>query len=235
MPSYRLDFNPSKISPAGLDDTMVFLNSVVDVDPLLFFAMSRVTRADIALDLPGLNLAKVIVRSKGARKHAVYADQHGHPQTVYIGTPRSARRIVAYDKPSPGEPFTTLRLEIRIKPGCLGHELASMENPFRKVELVPTDFAAGAGLDIPAQYIADSFRIGGLKRALAPLAKKQGKALKEAFAQTTCVELPSPDELWGKWPATLISYGLGKELGAIPVKFLTPVGGTAPAGVVKAA
>ena len=35
--SYRLEFNPSKLSKAGLEDLVVFLNSTIDSDPLEFF------------------------------------------------------------------------------------------------------------------------------------------------------------------------------------------------------
>jgi hypothetical protein len=233
MPSYRLDFNPSKISPAGLDDLMVFLDSVVDPDALTFFRMSKVTRCDVALDLPGLDLSKVIVRSSGLQKHSVYSDRHGNPQTVYLGTPRS-RRLAAYDKPVPGQVEKQLRLECRLKPQCLGHELAKLQNPFRKVQLFPAGFAVGLDLGIPAQYIADSFRIGGLKRALAPLDKPHRKLLKKALAEAKQVELPDPEQLWSKWPETLIGYGLGKELGAIPVAFATGMAGTVPVGIIKA-
>src|SRR5689334_2819171 len=52
LPSYRLDFNPSKLSPAGMDDLMVLIDSIMHPDPKEFFSDGRVTRIDIAVDLP---------------------------------------------------------------------------------------------------------------------------------------------------------------------------------------
>jgi hypothetical protein len=218
--SYRLEFNPSKLTAAGMTDLHVLLGTFVDADPVVFIAKSRVTRCDVALDLPGLCLQNVIVKSSGLRKHGVYSDQHGNPETVYLGTPKS-RRVVAYDKQPAGGGETFLRLECRIKPQCYGYLLASLDNPFKKVRLIPADFISGVDIGIPWQFIADSIRIGGLKRALRYVDKKRQKSLKHAFAAAQSI-LPDPAELWAAWPQTLISYGLGKELGAIPITLLTP-------------
>ena len=102
------------------------------------------------------------------------------------------------------------------KAGILGFQVAKLENPFSGVSLIPADFSETAGLDIPALFIADSIRIGGLKRALRVLDPAQRKTLKKAFKAAESV-LPSLDGLWASWPETLIGLGLGKHLGAVPV------------------
>jgi hypothetical protein len=212
--SYRLEFNPSKLSKAGLDDLMVFLTTVIDPDPAEFFRGGKVTRCDVAIDFPDYQLEEVIVRTSRLQKHGVYADRYGTVQTTYLGTPKS-RCVVAYDKPLKDSLLTRLRLECRVKPGCLGHQLAQLKNPFAGVQLLPADFSKAAGIGIPAELIADSIRIGGLKRALVPLDASQRKALKKAYQQAGSL-LPDLHKQWAAWPATLISHGLGKELGAVP-------------------
>jgi hypothetical protein len=210
--SYRWEGNPDKISIAGWDDLYTLLSSCIDVDPIAFFRMSKITRLDVALDLPGLTLEEVIVRSSRLQKHGVYSNRHGDPEMTYLGTPRS-RRIASYDKPVEGSMKTALRVETRLKPGCLGYEVAGLKNPFANVQLIPSSFSQLAGLSIPSQCIADSVRMGGLKRALLPLNTAQRKALKNAYAKAVSV-LPSTDALWANWPQTLAGYGLGQHLGA---------------------
>jgi len=136
---------------------------------------------------------------------------------VYIGTPRSARRIALYDKPIDGELGTTLRLETRLHPKILGQQLAAIANPFTGIGLVPANFSDSAGLNIPAQYIADSVRLGGIRRALEPLDAPGKKALKKAYGASQSL-IPNLDALWAKWPETIANCGLGKQLGAIPIK-----------------
>jgi hypothetical protein len=210
--SYRWEGNPDKISTVGWDDLHTLLSSCIDVDPIAFFRSGKITRLDVALDLPGLNLDQVIVRSSRLQKHGVYSNRHGGPEMTYLGTPRS-RRIASYDKPIEGTMKTALRVETRLKPGCLGHEVAGLNNPFANVELIPSNFSELVGLSIPSQCIADSVRIGGLKRALLPLSPVQRKALKNAYVKAASV-LPSTDVLWANWSQTLIGYGLGQHLGA---------------------
>jgi hypothetical protein len=212
--SYRLEFNPSKLSKSALDDLIAFLTSTIDPDPVEFFRGGKVTRCDVAVDLPNYRLEDVIVRTTRLQKHGVYANRYGTVQTTYLGTPKS-RCVVAYDKPQEDSLVIRLRLECRLKPRCLGLQLARLENPFAGVQLLPADFSKGSGIGIPAEFITDSIRIGGLKRALVPLSAAQRNALKKAYQQAESL-LPDLHEEWAAWPATLISYGLGKELGALP-------------------
>jgi hypothetical protein len=221
--SYRLEFNPSKLSKAGLLDLMVFLESTIDAYPLEFFRGGKVTRCDLALDFPGLHLEDVIVRSARLQKHGLYSDRYGAVETTYLGTPKSSR-IVAYARPVQGGSASHLRLERRLKPRCLGHVLANLEDPFARVALIPADFVDGLALGIPGRLLSDSIRIGGVKRVLQVLNPAQRKALKKAYQQAESV-LHDLHDQWAAWPDALISCGLGKELGALPV--MVPGSGSA--------
>jgi hypothetical protein len=211
--SFRLDFNPNKFTPAAILELCVFLNCIIDADDLVFFRCGRVTRVDIAVDLPALHVADTIVWGRRFQKHGLYSNRYGDPETAYLGTPRS-RRIVIYDKPN--EDGAHLRLETRLKPRVLGQQLAQLSNPFEGVRLYPATFPNAAALAIPAQFIADSMRIGGIKRAMRPLDKSQRVALEKARASALSL-IPNLDALWAAWPDILKGYGLGKQLGAVPV------------------
>jgi hypothetical protein len=214
--SFRIGFNPSKLSPEGCLELMSLLSGWIAEDETIFFYSGKITRCDIALDFPGYCADDVIIRSCRLQKHGVYSNRHGDPETTYMGTPRG-RRVVAYDKEDSLGLVTGLRLECRLKPkpAILGHQLATLANPFDHVELLPADFSDAAALGIPAQYVADSCRIGGLKRALKPLDAPKRKALKSAYGAAKSL-IPDLDSLWATWPDVLIACGLGKELGAIP-------------------
>lgn len=216
QPSFRLDFNPSKLSSDALNEFISHLAGWIDENEIAFFYFGKVTRCDVALDLIGLCLEDVIVRTTRKQKHGVYSNRHGDPETTYIGTPRTSR-VVAYDKATPDGLGTCLRLETRLKPNLFGHQLAALANPFAKVKLLPAQFSAAANLGVPTQLIADSIRIGGLRRALKPFDAPRQKALKSAYEAAHSL-LPDLDDLWTTWPDTLINCGLGKELGAIPIK-----------------
>jgi len=82
--------------------------------------------------------------------------------------------------------------------------------------LLLVDSLDASGIGIPAQFIADSIRIGGLNRALLRLDPAQRKAFRKAYKAATSL-LPNLDEAWAAWPSTLIDYGLGEELGATPI------------------
>ena len=213
MSSYRIDFNPSKLSSSGSTDFLSVLQTSIDADTTEFFKLGKVTRCDLALDFPGYHLVDVIVRSSRAQKHGLYSDRYGDPETVYCGTPRS-RRVVAYEKPIEASSASCLRLECRLKPGILGHQLINLKNAFAGIDLIPEDFSVAGGLPIHHQFIADSIRLGGLKRALRPLGTAQRKQLKTAYSAASPL-IPNLDVFWAQWPHALESCGLTKGLGIL--------------------
>jgi hypothetical protein len=218
LPSYRLDFNPSKLSGAGIEDLLVFLETVTDATGDEFFALGRVTRADVAVDLPGFTLDDVIVSTKRKQKHGVYSDRYGIPETVYLGTPRSAR-VVAYTKFDKTSGKTCLRLECRLKPRCLGYEIAQLANPLAKVELLPVHVLKSLPLSFPYRLLADSIRVRGSKRAIDLFDPATRKLINKALVASDTL-LPDTTAIWAKWPDALVNVGLGKGLGAIPSTWL---------------
>jgi hypothetical protein len=214
LPSYRLDFNPSKVPLAGIDDLKVLLETTVDETSFAFFSSGRITRVDIAVNLSGLTLEDVIVRSKRKQKHGVYSDRSGRPQTVYLGTPRS-NRTVAYTKSTGPNGNSMLRIECRVRPRCQGYELAKIKNPFMHVDLLPAKPLGDIGLPMPPEIVADSIRGRGLARVASKFDPITRKAIMHALSNPGSL-LPTPSELWTGWPQALINAGLGKELGAIP-------------------
>ena len=210
-PSYRLDFNPSKLTSEGISDLKVLLDTIMDAPPLEFFRSGRVTRADVACDLLGYSVDDVIVRSKRKQKHGVYSDRYGVPQTVYLGTPQSSR-TVAYSKPT-ADGQLSLRLECRPKPNCYGYELAALKSPLAHVELLPVTILDTVCTGVPSSVLADVMRIRGIKGALASFDRDTQKRINHALSSSASI-LPDGVALWERWPEALIRVGLGAELGA---------------------
>jgi hypothetical protein len=127
--SFRIDFNPSKLSPEGSLELMGLLSGWIAENETIFFYSGKITRCDVALDFPDYRNDNVIIRTRRLQKHGIYSDRYGDPETTYIGTPHG-RRVVAYDKPNQSGLETSLRLECRLKPGIFGNQLAALPNPF---------------------------------------------------------------------------------------------------------
>jgi hypothetical protein len=211
---YRFELNPSLIGPEGLDQISSFIDTVTDTGSKVLFANGKVTRIDIALDLMGLSLDEVIVRSMGQRKHGVYTNGGGRPETVYLGSAK-ANRTVAYTKNDEDEDTKFLRIERRMKPYCQGHELPLLPNPFSKVQMISTKSLL-PHLDgmIPRQFF-DSVRLRGLGHALADLPPGQRRKIKSVMADPDQSLLPSIATIWKGWPHLLNDTGLGHLCQAI--------------------
>ena len=195
------------IGPDGLSFVRKFIDSITGIGANALFANGKVTRIDIALDLPGMSLDEVIVRSKGQRKHGVYTSQTSRLETLYLGSVKS-NRTVAYTKVKGAIEF--LRIERRMKPTDIrGHELFGLTNPFDKVQMISTD-ALLPYLDgmVPRQFF-DSVRMRGIGKVIADLPPGQRRKIKAALADPEESLLPSMPLVWSVWPHVLKQCGLG--------------------------
>jgi hypothetical protein len=213
LPSYRLDFNPSKMSATGIAETLMLLDSIMDPPPLEFFHKGKVTRVDVAIDLWGFTVDDLIVQNKRKQKHGVYSDRYGVPETVYLGTPKSSR-LVVYTKIDPKTGELRTRIEPRLKPKCVGWEVASLPNPLSKMSLCLASVLDGLVPGVPGRLIADSIRVRGVKHVLDVFPTKIGKQIEKTLI-ASATPLPKPDFVWSLWPAALVNAGLGKELGVV--------------------
>jgi hypothetical protein len=82
QPSFRLDFNPSKFSAAGVAELMSHLECWIAKDPTIALYSGKITRCDAAIDCPGYRNDEVIIRSRRLQKHGVYSNRYGAPETT---------------------------------------------------------------------------------------------------------------------------------------------------------
>jgi hypothetical protein len=150
----------------------------------------------------------VIVRSKGQRKHGVYSDQKGRPETQYLGGSRS-NQTAAYTKRRKNSEDYSLRIERRRKPRCHGYQLAGLPDPFEKIQLIHTHSLLTYLDGLNAEHFFDSIRVRGFTHVLAKLPAPQRRAIKSVLNDAGQSLLPSTSQLWLGWPQVLDDSGLG--------------------------
>jgi hypothetical protein len=177
--------------------------------PMLLNTTTRITRIDIALDIPGVRLADVAVRVAHAQILTPFS-RSGTLKSLYFGNPKSPHQIVAYDKadevaeknglPQPLQPI--LRIETRIK--AFGgkarrfSELLDHENPFEDIFIVCLDQLAPHLPNPERLFFLDSVRYRGVQAALKVVPKSQ----RQHYWPSS---LPAPDwwspkGAWSQWP-----------------------------------
>jgi hypothetical protein len=196
---YRLEFNPANLGFDGVDHIIAILDSIFVRGGHHLIRNSFVTRIDLALDLLGLSADQVIVRSSRQRTHGIFSNQHGIPETVYLGKPKSNQTAI-YTRNNDNGP--SLRVERRIKPKCHGSQLAFLPDPFRVIKMVRTDSLRPLlnGM-IPG--------VRGFTHVLATLPPAQRRAIKAALKDPAQSQLPSTAEVWRTWPQLLKGSGFG--------------------------
>ena len=204
----RLDYNP-KCGRAGFHQIRSVLGRVLPREDLtVFLRQAKVTRLDLAIDLPDLTLNDAIVRLKSTRKHGVYTSPRGEPETTYLGGARS-NRAVAYNKPADCKAMPSrLRIERRLKPGVRLPELVNLPNPFSGVIAVATAPLRPLITEIHPDILFDSMRTRGIQRALNLLSSPQRRILTAAIDDPANSVMPSVDDLWQQWPQVLRDVGL---------------------------
>jgi hypothetical protein len=206
-PDCRLEFNPSKLAPDGINGFCAFIESITGVDLRVLLPNGIVTRIDIALDHYGLSFGNVVVRSRGAQKIGVYTDRYGNPESAMLGTPRS-NRTVAYSKVH-GDGQTSVRLERRLKPRCKLSDLPGLADPFAKVQMIDTQAFLPFLDGIVPEHFFDSIRIRGLSPVINRLPASQRRAIRAMIREPTTSVISRTEELWGDWPELLHDSGFG--------------------------
>jgi hypothetical protein len=211
---YRFEFNPNKLGTEGMTQVIEFIDDHWDTGFQALFSSGKITRIDLALDVPDLSLDQVIVRSKRSRKHGVYTSSRGAIETTYLGS-GARNRTVTYSK-SDGE-NDYLRVERRMKPYCRGSDLTNLKNPFSLVQMVSThSLIPHLNGMIPQQFF-DSVRMRGLNHVLAGISAEQAKAIRAVFGDPNNSALPSLEEVWkNSWPKVLHHHCLGSVIEPMP-------------------
>lgn len=197
----RLEWNPARFSVFQMADLFGQFDYYLDL-PWFFFWEAKVTRLDIAFDLPGIRVGDYVFDRKLAPIRNCIL-RKGRLETIYLGQ-RARGQARVYDKGAEqGDPSLVLtRVEIATQPNRIGDDLYDLKNPFANLQVYDLE-KADLKLDPPlASALQLALRTNGLLAldgifpALA--AKKNAKRIKASTPPFW-----KPEVLWVQWPAAL--------------------------------
>lgn len=209
---FRAEFNPAKVA---LTDAKVLIEQVLHEDWLTVIGKARVTRADAAVDISGVQLDELLLSVPKIQMSRVFC-KGGATQTYELGCLEGGRTIKFYDKRAeiiaknnkkimkdavPEAPIT--RCEIRLKPEVGFADLEGIENPFLKVRV--QDYALLPQCDEQVFRLFKAVaQCRGAQSALALLDQPDQKQVKLKLASAACPWW-NPDHIWSGWLPTLLA------------------------------
>jgi hypothetical protein len=203
----RLTLVPVDLGVDGMLELHVAINMIVPDGWEYVVTHGRVTRIDVAVDLPGLTMDSIHFLPKKAA-HTQRWFPNGELETIYIGKPKGNQTAI-YDRSKKRakkkqEVPQGLRIEHRGKTGSMKlSNLPTMKNPLAGTKL----FVALPGPQNPAKekewsMFSDSVEKRGLSAALALLPKDRRAAYKKHI-NAHQLSAWNPDEIWKGWQPML--------------------------------
>jgi hypothetical protein len=133
-PQCRLEFNPKKLGIDGLNDLDNILGEIFPDGWGYFFKHGRVTRLDVAVDLPGVRMDQFLFLAHQGETYQRFGT-NGHLETFYVGTSKGNQtRIYSKKKEqlAKGKPFgkSVVRVERTLRNlNLVVGELQKLKNP----------------------------------------------------------------------------------------------------------
>lgn len=142
----RCEFNPQKVDMAMVHE---YINCLAKCSWDKFIKPARITRIDLAVDLPGMSLEQLAFNVKGVKLAQAYTGIQGTPaiQTLYFGSKESKQYFAIYDKGREESKKTgkvyipKVRIEARLRNQKIPYnDLLSMKNPFESLDVFDLRF-----------------------------------------------------------------------------------------------
>lgn len=201
-----------QLNPSGLDKELA-TSLRGDLDWLLgtyykqFFFNSNVARLDIAADFVNLSTGDVICRNLRQRRSAMFFNQHGQLESMYLGHSKGNIQIKIYDKTAKNrskgnrsDVQQITRIEATVNPNCAFADIAKINNPFEGLMIYKlSDLIADDRL--PFSF-CDSLHQRGLTATLILLKPDERKAVKELLTEHAYKDFPA-DEIFRQWKLSL--------------------------------
>jgi hypothetical protein len=205
----RIEWNPARFSPTQMANVVAQFDDYLDL-PWFTFWEAKVTRLDIAVDLPGIRVGDYVFdRKQSPIRQCIL--RKAHLETIYLGK-RARGQARVYDKQAQlgGDPSAILtRVEIAAAPNRIAEALYDLKNPFLSLQvydLKKADLQLGAPHTRALHLALRTQGLLALDDLFPPVAAKENakriKASTPSFWQ--------PEALWGHWPTALE--------GALPAK-----------------
>lgn len=210
---FRLDCNPRKLGAQGLLELHSVLGTIWHNGWDYVVKHARITRIDVAVDLPGIRIDEVLfIPKQGASE--IQWGRDGHLQSFRHGQPQGNQTLVysvkqkRLAKKQPWSGPSVVRIERRLRnpsPAKLP-KLAALKNPFTDMALTtmpgpPPDEGAPSKARMWSVF-EDSVKARGVRAALA-LVPKNRRAKYRAHLKQHPKPWWNPKAIWEKWPDVL--------------------------------
>jgi hypothetical protein len=204
-PQCRLEFNPKKLGIDGLNDLDNILGEIFPDGWGYVFNNGRVTRLDVAVDLPGVRMDQFLFLAHQGETYQCF-ETNGHLETLYMGKPKSNQtRIYSKKKEqlAKGKPFgkSVVRVERTLRNlNLLVGELQKLKNPFGQMAMVePSPLPPPWEKPKVWSMFQDSVNMRGLMPAMALLPEHRRSEYRKHLKQNQKVWW-QPQAIWEKWP-----------------------------------
>lgn len=217
---FRLEWNPAQLLEVP-DYQAAFVSIMQDwFGNALAEEMigANVTRIDLATDIRGLNVNRIIaVRNDTTVTSAGYR-RDGKIQSLYLGGKNTSLRIVIYDKRAQrrervrGGQYERTRIEIRLKQRLTFDALRNYPNPFSRLtirELRQMEISYPQNSPHYWDWFVDSCKVRGAEAALNLI--RNSRTRRSWSNKIAEVEEPSwwrPEELWSGLNDAIYRLGL---------------------------
>jgi len=214
----RFEFNPEKLGSKALGELHKILKPIFPDGFNYVIQCGRVSKIDIAIDLPNLHMDAFLVLPELATS-SIHYRRNGRLETLYIGKPRGTH-LTIYDKhkeqlakkhkPSDCAMVRVEKTLVGPSPEML-KDIADLPNPFAKLRLTYpmsklTVPPAGTKINYWTMF-GDCVRRRGLDPALALLPYDRRIKYRKHFTANT-LPIWEPAAIWANWGTMLNKLGL---------------------------
>lgn len=221
-PYFRLEFNPNRLGEPGVSEMKNIIDTNTPDGWPLFMKCARASRIDANVDVQGLPLEHVLVRTTYPRCTEVWSQKGelesvgvGEPQTIYLGQKGKSKDIyriyrLSDSKIEPGCSAATRFESVDASTHPLLSELSCYGCPFEKL-IVESAFA-----EMPAGWHSGHWNMfirfasdHGLNVALKHLTTEERKQAEKSFVLTPIAKLDFA-HAWTQWKPLIDTLGLLK-------------------------
>ena len=213
----RIEFNPSKLGFDGLKNMHAILSTMMDGGWRLFVNHGRISRLDVAVDLVGVRITKLMIVPPKAVVSQTWNSSKGKIETYQWGKPKGSFTQI-YNKTAQmqarglsvsGPQVTRFERRLKQPPSKSLTMLAELENPFAGFVLTTTvPEAPDDGPSYVWPLFCDSVTVRGLHAALQLLPEHKRPVYKKQFTNAG-PDWWDPDAIWAQWPAVVQQSKIG--------------------------
>lgn len=211
----RIEFNPSRLGPAGMMKLHAVLVSLMNDGWETFIKYGRIARLDITVDIQGVRMDEFLFlpplsttekswHTNGHLETLTFGKKKGHQTLVY----NKKKEQLAKGKSWEGKSVVRIERCLRNPSTKKLTQLLSMPNPFAGMHMTqnmpppPSD-------EKPASWsmFEDSVHVRGVSNALALLPVERRKKYRD-YLKTHGKPWWDPEAIWSNWPEGVESSGL---------------------------